>query len=105
MKRARIALGLFSLLMLVGAALLLGVSHDSKQSAPSGFALKSGDPDASSKMDTASVEAGPAAVTAAEEAFAQRAYPADDIPLELSLSAQKAWSSVKARANGKGKNK
>jgi hypothetical protein len=104
MKRARIALGVFSLLVLVGAALLLGGSRDSKQSAPSGFAVASGDPDASSKMDTASVEAGPTAVTAAEEAFAQRAYPADDIPVELSLNAQKAWSAVKARANGKGKN-
>ena len=103
MKRARIALGLFSLLMLVGAALLLGVSHDGTKNARSNFAVKtSGDPDASSKKDSASVEAGPAATTAAAEAIAQRAYPADEIPLQLSLNAQKAWSSVKGR---KGKNK
>jgi hypothetical protein len=103
MKRARIALGLFSLLMLVGAALLLGVSHNGTKNARSGFAVKtSGDPDASSKKDSASVEAGPSATTAAAEAIAQRAYPADEIPLQLSLNAQKAWSSVKGR---KGKNK
>jgi hypothetical protein len=100
MKRARFALGVFSLLLLGGAALLLGVSGNGSHSARSGFAVKtSGDPDAGSMKETASVEAGPAAVTAAEEAYAQRAFPADEIPLQLSLDARQAWSSVKSRSN------
>jgi hypothetical protein len=42
--------------------------------------------------------------SAAEEAFMQRAYPADDIPLSLTMNAQAAFSSVKGRAVGKDKN-
>jgi hypothetical protein len=106
MKRARIALGVFALLALAGTALLLAVgstgSHSTRSVAP---LKKAADPDASSKQNTASVEAGPAALQAAEESFAQRAYPAEDIPIQLSLNAQSAWSSVKARSDAKGKNK
>ena len=102
MKRARIALGLLLLLVLVGAAVLFGSSSSSRSGSAVRLA-KSGDPDAGSLKETASVEKGPSAATAAEEEFTQRAYPADDIPLELSLNAQKAWSSVKARAKGKNK--
>ena len=56
----------------------------------------------SNAKDTATVEKGPAAVTAAEQAAAQRAYPADEVSLAATLDAQKAWGSV---ANRKGRNK
>jgi hypothetical protein len=105
MNRARIALGLFALLLLVGAAAFAAVSTSGTHSARPGFSpKKGGDPDAGSQKDTASVEKGPAALTAAQEEFAQRAYPAEDIPVELTQTAQRAWSAVKSRAIGKGKN-
>jgi hypothetical protein len=82
MRKARIALGVFALLVLAWTAVLLAVSstgsHSTRSSAP---LKKAADPDASSKQNTASVEAGPAALQAAEESFAQRAFPADDIPI------------------------
>ena len=105
MKRARVALGFFALLVLAGTALLLAVgstgSHGTRSVAP---LKKAADPDASSKQNTAAVEAGPAALQAAEESFAQRAYPANDIPIQLSLDAQSAWKAVDNRGIGKGKN-
>ena len=54
--------------------------------------------------NTASVEVDRGA-EAAEESFAQRAYPADDIPIQLSQNAQNAWSSREVRGIGQGKNK
>jgi hypothetical protein len=106
MKRARIALGVFALLVLAGTALLLAVgstgSHGTRSVAP---LKKAADPDASSKQNTAAVEAGPAALQAADESFAQRAYPANDIPIQLSLNAQQSWKAVDNRGIGKGKNK
>lgn len=42
--------------------------------------------------------------SAAEEAYAQRAYPATEIPIFLSKNAQAAFNTVKGRAIGKGKN-
>jgi len=104
MKKARFALGVLSLLVLAATAVLLGVSSGGGHSARSAAVLrKAADPDASSKKNTASVEAGPAALQAAEESFAQRAYPAGDIPIQLSEQAQSAWQTVKGRAVGKGK--
>jgi hypothetical protein len=45
-------------------------------------------------------EGGP--VSAAEEDYVKRAFPATDIPLALRRNAHAAWASVKARAAGKG---
>jgi hypothetical protein len=45
-------------------------------------------------------EGGP--VSAAEEDYAKRAFPATDIPFALRRRAQAAWSDVSARALGKG---
>jgi hypothetical protein len=47
-------------------------------------------------------ERGP--VAAAEEDYANRAYPAAYVPFTLTRRAQTAWSNVKARAVGKGVN-
>ena len=104
MKKARFALGVLSLLVLAATAVLLGVSSSGGHSVRSTVvAKKAADPDASSKKDTGSVEAGPAALQASEESFAQRAYPANDIPIQLSENAQSAWQAVKGRAVGKSK--
>jgi hypothetical protein len=45
-------------------------------------------------------EGGP--VSAAEEDYAKRAFPATDIPFALRRNAHAAWASVKARAAGRG---
>ena len=106
MKRSRLALGLFSMLALAGLAVFLAVTAGGSSTARSGVSLKfSGDPDAGSMKETASVEKGPASVTAAQEEVAQRAYPAQDLPPDAAQIAQRAWSAVKNRGNGKGKNK
>ena len=41
---------------------------------------------------------------AAEEAYANRAYPASDIPIVLTQNAAAAWAEVKGRGVGRGKN-
>ena len=41
---------------------------------------------------------------AAEEAYANRAYPATDIPFQLTLNAQAAFNAISARGVGRGKN-
>src|SRR5438128_9885111 len=41
-------------------------------------------------------------LTAAEEAYANRAYPASDIPFKLTVDAQKAWATVAALAPSAG---
>ena len=37
-------------------------------------------------------------IAAAEEAYANRAYPASDIPFKLTVDAQKAWANVMSMA-------
>jgi len=41
-------------------------------------------------------------VAAAEEAYANRAYPASDVPFKLTVDAQKAWANVVAQAPSAG---
>lgn len=43
-------------------------------------------------------------LSADEEDYLNRAYPADEIPMQLTLNAQAAFNSVKARGVGQGKN-
>ena len=108
-KWSRLALGLLMVAVLTGAAVLVGVLARSGSSAARGQGLvaKSGDPDAKGKASveaTASVEKGPASVTAAEEAYAERAYPADEVPVQLTLNAQQAWTKLKGKSgNSNGK--
>jgi hypothetical protein len=47
-------------------------------------------------------ERGP--LSAAEEEYANRAYPADEVPLSATLNAQAAFKAIKARGVGKAKN-
>src|SRR5437764_12585825 len=107
MTKWRLALSLSAVLLAVVAAVAFAAASGSgtNSTAGSGPALgaKSGDPDANANAkDTATVEKGPAAVTAAEQAAAQRAYPADEVSLAATLDAQHAWGPV---ANRKGRNK
>src|SRR5947207_6160614 len=46
------------------------------------------------------IDRGP--ITAAEEAYANRAYPASDVPFKLTRNAQQAWASVMAQAPSAG---
>ena len=41
-------------------------------------------------------------VAAAEEAYANRAYPASDVPFKLTVDAQKTWANVKSQAPSAG---
>lgn len=64
-----------------------------------------GDPDANIEMKVGNGgegERGPE--SAAEEDYANRAYPADEIPFQLTLNAQSAFNAIKAKGVGKGKN-
>jgi len=66
-----------------------------------------GDPDAPSSEQAKigngnESERGPS--SAAEEDYANRAYPADEIPFQLTLNAQNAFNQIKAQGVGKGKN-
>ena len=75
MNKARIALGLFALLLLVGAAAFTAVSTNGTHSARTVSPKKGGDPDAGAQKDTASVEKGPAALTAAQESSRSARIP------------------------------
>src|SRR6266567_4620793 len=46
------------------------------------------------------IDRGP--ITAAEEDYANRAYPASDVPFKLTVDAQKAWANVVAQAPSAG---
>src|SRR5438034_4849336 len=46
------------------------------------------------------IDRGP--VAAAEERYANRAYPASDVPFKLTRDAQKAWANVKSQAPSAG---
>jgi len=66
-----------------------------------------GDPDAPSSEQAKigngnESERGPS--SAAEEDYANRAYPADEIPFQLTLNAQNAFNQIEAKGVGKGKN-
>ncbi len=105
MKRWRLALGLFGVLLIVGVASVLGTAATRTSSAPSVLhAAKGGDPDANAKA-TASLEKSPASVTAAEEAYAQKAYPADEVTVQAAANARASWTALNHRGIGKGKNK
>jgi hypothetical protein len=104
MKKWRLALGLGGVALACGLAVVIAAATTSGTSARgSSPAAKSGDPDQNMKA-TAGVEKGPASVTASEEAFAQRAYPANDISIQETAGAQRAWKALNGRAIGKGKN-
>ena len=62
-----------------------------------------GDPDANVEMTTGNGnEKGPQSEAEAE--FLERAYPADEIPLEATLNAQAAFNLIKAKGVGRGRN-
>ncbi len=64
-----------------------------------------GDPDANNEMiagNGGEAERGPGSEAEAE--YLERAYPADEIPFQLTLNAQAAFNQIKAKGVGKGKN-
>jgi len=66
-----------------------------------------GDPDAPSSEQALAGNGGESdrgPDSAAEEAYANRAYPAEEIPFELTLNAQNAFNQIEAKGVGKGKN-
>jgi hypothetical protein len=90
--------------VLVAVAVALGVLAGGGPAGVFGAGAKGEEAKAkpASLEQTMMVEKGPAAVTAAEEAYDQRAFPAKEIPFELTLQAQKEWSKAKIQ-KGKGK--
>ena len=99
---ARAALGLAMVTVLVAVAVVVGVGASGGASAV-GAKAKGEEAKAkpASLEQTTMLEKGPASVSAAEEAYDQRAYPATEIPFQLTLQAQQAWATAKSR---KGKN-
>src|SRR5215510_5667490 len=61
-----------------------------------------GDPDAIEMTVGNGNEKGPQ--TEADAEFLERAYPAEEIPLDATLNAQAAFNQIKAKGVGKGKN-
>ncbi|HEX9416963.1 MAG TPA: hypothetical protein VF895_09695 [Gaiellaceae bacterium] len=96
--RRAVTMGVAAFLLLAAAAAIAVVTHGSAQTkgaAPT-RALKTGDPDAQSAKDTPG-EGLPAAARAAQEAYDQRAYPGDDIPLAATKNARAAYAQINAR--------
>ena len=50
-----------------------------------------------SNQATASDEKLPASLQAAEEAYAARAYPAADVPFQLTVNSQQSWKQTQQR--------
>jgi len=95
------------LVLIAGLAAAVGaVIHSTAGGSPS--AVRQFDPDAKSALKpggnaraTAAIEGAPSALQAAAEAYAERAFPADDVSLQLTLGAQSAWTKAKGRGHGK----
>jgi len=105
-KWSRLALGLSMVAVMTAVAVLIAMAAGSGPSTGIGAGAKGEEAKAkpASLEQTAVLEKGPASVTAAEEAYAQRAYPAEEIPFELTLNAQQEWAQARGRAVGRGKN-
>src|SRR5207253_11043311 len=58
-----------------------------------------------SSVAQAGTESAPSSLQAAEEAYFQRAFPADEVAFPLQQDAQVAWTKAKGRGHGKLKNK
>ena len=105
-KKTRLAVVLLGIALITGAVFAAAAVGPGGSSSLRFGALAKGEPDAKAEKASATyTPESPAAVTAAEEAYAQRAYPADEITIDQTLGAQQAWAQVKGRANGRGKNK
>src|SRR3989442_4820533 len=91
--------------VLTGAlALAAGLAASSTRDAKThGAVAAKGDPDSSATAVGPNESVNPDE-TAAAEACAERAYPAEDIPFQATLNAQAAFDAVKGRGVGKGRN-
>ncbi len=87
-------------LLLVGAAIAVAVVTHGSGSSNARTELthiaKKGDPDLGNAKATPG-EGSPGAVRAAEEDYAHRAFPADEIPFQAQVNARKAFAAINAR--------
>src|ERR1043166_3672507 len=86
----------------IGVALAAAFATSSTHSASGGARLAKAESDSWAEKAGLPNE-GPEG-TAEAAAYAERAYPALDIPFQLTLDAQHAWAKLQAKANGRGKN-
>jgi hypothetical protein len=97
------------LVLVAGLAALVGAVVQSRAGGGSPSAVRHVDPDAkaaalkpgANARATSAIESSPSALQAAAEAYAERAFPADDVSLQLTLGAQSAWTKAKGRGHGK----
>ena len=105
MKRVFIVLSLIAIIASAFTFTYVITNNRADQNTP--LRLAKGDPDAVANAETTFGNGGEGEHTPndpAEEAYANRAYPADEIPFQLTLDAQAAFDQVKARGVGQGKN-
>jgi hypothetical protein len=92
---------LFSILTVV--ALIVGTVFYVHEKNEPHLRFAKGDPDANNEMTVGNGnEKGPASEAEAE--YAELAYPAEEIPFQLTLNAQAAFNQIKSKGIGKGKN-
>lgn len=88
-------------LLLVGAAIAVAVATHGSTNAKGAALTKAfagkGEPDARASAKETPGEGLPAAARAAQEAYAQRAYPGDEIPISATLNARQAYAQINAR--------
>ena len=110
-KKTRFALGFAVIAVLVAIPVIAGVfaTHGAKATLRLAKSeAQYGVTSASEGSEKASVfgqATGEDPNAAADEAYALRAYPADEIPFQATLNSIQAWSNVKARGIGRGQNK
>jgi hypothetical protein len=102
--RSRLALGLLGLALVAAAGLVAAAVSSSGSSSvkgDAGWAAKSHDPDANRKDMAGIANEGPDATYAAQQE-AERAYPADSVPVIATENSISTFSSLKGHGHGEG---
>ena len=97
-RRMWVVVGLVATTALA-AALFAGLAASSHSGVAAVVHAKA---DSDSQQDTPGSAEGPDSAVAQDAA--ERAYPAEAVPFQLTANAQKAWAQFKGKANGRGKN-
>jgi transcriptional regulator with XRE-family HTH domain len=109
-KKTRLVLGFAVVAVLAAIPVIAGVfaTHGTKAAArvaksEAQYGITSAS-EGSEKASAFGQPTGEDPAAAAEEAYALNAYPADEIPFQATLNSIQAWSNVKARGIGRGRN-
>src|SRR4051794_17186304 len=96
-KRLRVSIGAGALVLLATALALAGGTNVMRSSPGASIAKFRADPELALGKENAQTlvgNRGEGERSFAEEQYAERAYPADEIPLEATLNAQREWAAI-----------